>query len=58
MPGMDLSEALNSVTYWGGVDYVIKLISAVLSACAVPIFFFFSGYLFFLKPKHSTKIFG
>lgn len=37
---------------------MIKLVSTVIAACAVPIFFFFSGYLFFFKIDNlSTEIY-
>ena len=39
----------------GGVNNIIKLVSTVLAACAVPLFFFFSGYLFFAKTEKLTK---
>lgn len=55
LPGMNLSEVINSVTCWGGVNYIIKLVSGTLAACAVPIFFFFSGYLFFIKTDEFCR---
>lgn len=55
LPGMDISEAINDVTCWGGVSYIIKLVSGTLAACAVPIFFFFSGFLFFIKTDEFSR---
>lgn len=55
LPGMDLSEAMNAVTCWGGVNYIIKMVSGTLAACAVPLFFFFSGYLFFIKTDEFCR---
>lgn len=37
LPGMDLSEAMNAVTCWGEVNYIIKMVSGTLAACAVPL---------------------
>ena len=54
LPGMDLSSVISQSSNWGNVDYIIKLVSTVLAACAVPMFFFFSGYLFFFKTQEIT----
>lgn len=55
MPGYDLGEVLNEPLWWGGVDDMIVLVSGILAACAVPIFFFFAGYLFFRNVERLDK---
>lgn len=55
MPGYDLGQVLNEPLWWGGVDDMIVLVSGILAACAVPIFFFFAGYLFFRKVEKFDK---
>lgn len=51
LPGMDLQHIVNQDVRWGGVNDVISLVSTVLASFAVPMFFFFSGYLFFFKTE-------
>lgn len=37
--------------------YLINFISSVVASTAVPLFFFFSGFLFFFRSEFSTKIY-
>lgn len=55
LPGMDLTEIINQPAFLGGVNNLIIFISRIIAACAVPMFFFFSGYLFFCKVNTFSK---
>lgn len=55
LPGMDLTEIINQPAFLGGVNNLIIFISGIIAACAVPMFFFFSGYLFFCKVNTFSK---
>lgn len=55
IPGYNLDEVLNEELWWGGVDSIIVLVSGIIASCAVPIFFFFSGYLFFRNVENFEK---